>query len=109
MPDWMKARKTMLFFLLLLVVLTILAYFIDSLRYILPVTGIVIMVGSYFLGGGLSEWHSAPPTTTIAAKSMLEYRYGESASNWDVITAGFIFGGLLLLSGILAALVALLI
>jgi hypothetical protein len=108
-PDWMKAKKVVSIFLLLLLVLTILAYFIGSLRYLFPLTGIIILIGSYFLGGGLSEWHSAPPTTTISARSMLEYRYGESASNWDLIMAGVVIGGLVFLSGLLAILLSMLI
>lgn len=106
MPEWMKVKKVVLIFMLLLVVLTVLAYFIDPLRYIFPLTGIVILIGAYFLGGGLSEWHSAPPTTTISAKSMLEYRYGESSSNWDLIMAGVVIGALVFLSGILAILLS---
>ncbi|MEE9116839.1 MAG: hypothetical protein V3U09_08085 [Thermoplasmata archaeon] len=105
-PEWMKARKFILSFTALFAILTILAFFIEPLRYIFPLSGIVIMVATYFLGGGLSEWHSVPPTTTISARSMLEYRYGESASDWDMITAGFIIGGVVFVSGVLAILVA---
>ncbi len=106
MPDWMKLRKVILPFVALFVILTVLAFLIEPLRYIFPLSGIVIMIVTYFLGGGLSEWHSVPPTTTISAKSMLEYRYGESASDWDMITAGFIIGGVVFLSGVLAILTA---
>jgi hypothetical protein len=104
MPEWMKARKVILLFPTLFIILTVLAFLIDQLRYVFPLTGIVIMIVTYFLGGGISEWHSVPPTTTTSAKSMLEYRYGESASDWDMITAGFIVGGIVLLSGVLAIL-----
>lgn len=102
----MKTRNVASVFLLLLLVLTVLAYLFSPLRYIFPLAGIVILIGAYFLGGGLSEWHSVPPTTTHSARSMLEYRYGESASNWDLIMAGVVIGGLTFLSGILAILIS---
>jgi hypothetical protein len=101
-PELMKVRKIIFFFPALFIVLTIIAFLIDSMRYVFPLVGIVVMIVTYFLGGGLSEWHSVPPTTTVSAKSMLLYRYGESASDWDLITAGFIIGGIIFLSGVLA-------
>ena len=101
-----KTWKFMFAFTSLFAILKVLALIIEPLRYIFPLSGIVIMIVTYFLGGGLSEWHSVPPTTTISAKSMLEYRYGESASDWDMITAGFIIGGVVFLSGVLAILTA---
>lgn len=107
-PEWMKMRKVILIFLALLAILTSVAYLLSSLRYLFALAGIIIMIGGYFLGGGLSEWHSAPPTTTTSARSMLEYRYGESASNWDLIMLGFMLGGVVFLSGVLAIILAIL-
>ncbi len=101
----MKMRKTVLIFPILLLVLTVIAFIFSPLRYIFPLAGIIIMIGAYFFGGGISEWHSVPPTTTATARSMLEYRYGESASNWETIMSGFLIGGIVFLSGVLAILV----
>jgi hypothetical protein len=103
-PEWMKAKKIILTFLLIFIILTVLALLVEPLRYIFPLVGIVIMIAAYFFGGGMSEWHSAPHDTTHGARSMLKYRYDESASNWDTITAGFIIGGLIFLSGVVAIL-----
>jgi hypothetical protein len=103
-PEWMKVRKVIFFFPALLIILTVVAFLVETLRYVFPLAGIVVMIVTYFLGGGLSEWHSVSPTTTTSAKSMLEYRYGESASDWDVITIGFIIGGIIFLSGVVAIL-----
>ncbi|MCK5290573.1 MAG: hypothetical protein KAR39_00970 [Thermoplasmata archaeon] len=102
----MKTWKFMFTFASLFAILTVLALIIEPLRYIFPLSGIVIMIVAYFLGGGLSEWHSVPPTTTIGAKSMLSYRYGGSSSNWDMITIGLIIGGIIFLSGVLSILIA---
>jgi hypothetical protein len=103
-PAWMKMRKAILLYSVLFIILTIIAFLVDTLRYVFVLLGIVIMIAAYFLGGGLSEWHSVPPVTTTSAKSMLQYRYGESSSDWDIITMGFIIGGLMFLSGVLAIL-----
>ncbi len=102
----MKTWKFMFTFASLFAILTVLALIIEPLRYIFPLSGIVIMIVAYFLGGGLSEWHSVRPTTTIGARSMLSYRYGESSSNWDIITIGLIIGGIIFLSGVLSILIA---
>lgn len=104
MPDWMKVKKVVLVFISLFISLTVLAFFIDTSRYIFPIAGIIIMVGGYVLGGGLSEWSSFSGGTTIGARSSLKYRYRESASDWDVIIGSFVIGGLVFLSGIAAIL-----
>jgi hypothetical protein len=103
-PDWMKVKKVVVIFILLFLCLTTLAFFIDASRYAFPIAGIVILVGGYVLGGGLSEWSSFSGGTTIGARSSLKYRYGESASNWDVIIVSFVIGGLVFLSGLIAIL-----
>ncbi len=108
-PDWMRAKKVVTVFLSLLAILVVLAYFVHSLRYLFPLAGMVIMIGSYVAGGGLSEWHSVRPSTARGARAMLEYRYGESSSNWDMIIAGFLIGGIVFLSGFLAMVVDMLV
>jgi hypothetical protein len=104
-PQWMKTKKAILVFVVSVIVMTVLAYFIDSLRYIFPLTGIIIIIGAYSMGGGRSELHRASPITRTGIKAMMEHRYGGSASDWGAIAAGFVIGGLVFLSGLLGALV----
>lgn len=104
LPSWMKARRVILVILAVYVSLTLLAFFVIILRYAFVVAGIGIMVGAYFIGGGISEWHSVPGQTTHSARSMLRYRYKGSASNWQLITGGVIIGGMVFLAGVVAIL-----
>jgi hypothetical protein len=102
LPLWMKAKKTILVILPIFVCLTVVAFFVEILGYVFVVVGIGIMIGTYFVGGGMSEWTSRPGITTHSQKAFRKYRYEESASNWAVIVGGFVVGGFVFLSGVLA-------
>ncbi|TET89164.1 MAG: hypothetical protein E3J35_11535 [Methanomassiliicoccales archaeon] len=103
LPSWMKTGKAVLAFLVILISLTVLAFFVEALSYAFVAVGMVIMIGAYFLGGGFSEWSIVGRhMTTKGARSEMEHRYGRGASDWTTITGGMLIGGIIFLSGVLA-------
>lgn len=106
LPSWIKTQKAILVIFALFISLTILGFFVGALRYVLIAVGIGIMIVAYFLGGGFSEVYGPmiPRLTTKGAKAEMEYRYKRGASDWTIIMAGILIGGIIFLSGVLAIL-----